>query len=193
MPALKMSAHTKGDTRVTTIDINGLESLDFSHDYDRDGFRHLKLKLTGEDGTEVRIYCGRFADDLESLHSLFEELVTETAGELESWEDDPDPESDGWIQEDRGGYSVSLEGIAVGTFSSRDRAEYELALAMTAAGVFPNLIYCNDRGNTFQNYDSMRPWHDDGGTDMIPNALERLRELVPEDELFAGEDEEGDD
>jgi hypothetical protein len=98
------------------------------------------------------------AESLRHLVQDFEETI------LDGWEDMPG-ENDGYISIDRGRFHVSLEGIPVGNFPTREVAEIELARAMVAAGVFPNAWF-SDRGDHLDIHDDIRRWHSDGGDQM---------------------------
>jgi hypothetical protein len=117
---------------------------------------------------DVRITIGDLYDDVSllaaSLHHLADDVDADI---LDSWHDTPD-EFDAYISFDRGRYHVSLEGVRIGDYPSRDVAEIELARAMVDGGVFPNTWFITDHGDTEPIDDDIRRWHDEGGDQMAP-------------------------
>jgi hypothetical protein len=130
-----------------------------------DGDVQLQVRA---DGVDVRITIGDLYHDVSllaaSLHHLADDVDTDI---LDSWHDNPD-EFDAYISFDRGRYHVSLEGVRIGDYPSRDVAEIELARAMVDGGVFPNTWFITDHGNTEPIDDDIRRWHDEGGDQMAP-------------------------
>ena len=78
----------------------------------------------------------------------------------------PPTEYDNIVGEDRDGYYVSMEGVSVGTYQTRDAAELALARAMVDAGCFGDSFYVNERGNYHRIDEEIRALHDAGGDKM---------------------------
>ena len=75
-------------------------------------------------------------------------------------------EWDNVVFEDRDGYAVSMEGVHVGTYQTRDAANLALARAMVDEGVFTDSFYVDSRGGYHRIDDEIRELHDDGGDKM---------------------------
>lgn len=146
-----------------------------------DEFGSIAVKIATEDGASLVFECGRFYDEISELHTMFETLATDAGSIIERWQDVPDQDSDAFVYEgERGGYTVYLEGAQWDgtvlarvhhnstTFPTRDIAEYELAAAMSSSGCFPNTWFMNERGIIADIGKSIRKYHDDGGTDLLP-------------------------
>lgn len=81
----------------------------------------------------------------------------------------PAQDSDAIVYEDRHGYGVSIEGIHVGTFATRDEAVRAVAEWMVDAGCFPDAFETNDRGWWTRIDAEVRGLHDEGGDKMRPD------------------------
>jgi hypothetical protein len=170
---------------MATFEMSGIEEIKAERLDNEWG--DLRLTIKGEDSTQVVIDCGRFFDDAEVLKSLLFDASQDVANNiLNGWEDRPDGEADGFVfsADRQPGYVVQLsgspwDGEVLGahnarsnarpvTFPTRDAAEYELAAAMSESGYFPNVWYENDRGITDDIGESVRKYHDEGGTGLLP-------------------------
>jgi hypothetical protein len=120
------------------------------------------------DHTTIRITVGRCYGNAsllgESLRHVAEDVAENILGR---WEDAPD-KYDAYISFHQGRYHVSLEGIRVGDYPSREVAEIELARAMVSGGLFPPAWSITDHGNHVAIDEQIRRWHDEGGTQMAP-------------------------
>ena len=149
---------------MATLDLHD-EEPEFGVERHEDGDVELTIRA---DGTRIRITIGRRYGNASLLGESLRHLAEDVAENiLNRWEDTPD-EVDAYIGFDRGRYHVSLEGVRVGDYPSRQVAEIELARAMVAAGVFPNAWLINDHGNHLDINDDIRRWHDEGGDQMAP-------------------------
>lgn len=145
----------------TTITAYGLEMITVERTTDEFGI--LWLKINTEDGTKVRIQCGRFNEDAYNLKRELEEAAAYVQLEIiEGWEDRPD-DSDAYVFCDRGYYYARLERDYVGPFPTREIATYELAALMSKQGYYPNAWYEGERGGYDDIGDEVRAFHDEGG------------------------------
>lgn len=93
--------------------------------------------------------------------------IADACAQMDSLHENRAPvEWDAIVSEDRGRYTVSMEGVNVGTYDDRDDAYVALARAMVDAGCFPDAFYVNDRGNYHRIDMEIRELHDAGGDQM---------------------------
>ena len=86
----------------------------------------------------------------------------------------PPTEFDAIVQDGRGGYFVSVEGVRVGTYDDRDVAYLALARWMVDAGCFPDAFYVYERDGYFRIDADIRVLHDAGGDQMRPDLTKAL-------------------
>lgn len=168
---------------ITKFEMNGLDSIDAVRECDELGSINLTIK--GEDGTSVEIFVGRYEDDAMSLRDMLHACADDIDRSIiTGWEDVPD-EYDAFVSFDRDGYYVSIEGMLwdgamlvsqsnsrhIRPFPSREIAEYELACAMNASGIYPNAWFVNDRGNTFNIAEDVRKHEEADGRLRTPAGV----------------------
>lgn len=158
---------------MSKITIYGLESIEVTREDDEAGT--INLIINGADDTCIVIDCGRFFDDLSELRTSLENATEEAGSLIEGWEDRPDDE-DGYVGFGRDSYYASLSQKACVApyasprdgFLTRDIATYHLAEAMAESGYFPNAWYEEERGGHTDISESVRAFHDEGGTSLKP-------------------------
>lgn len=117
----------------------------------------------------VTFEAGEFVSDADALVGALRSLTEDAEQIQKDWEDRPNNETDGFVAEQRGGYSASLEGTVAGyDFPSRDIATYELAKLMADSGTFPDAWYQNERGNTDNIGEEVRKYSDAGRGKLLP-------------------------
>lgn len=67
-----------------------------------------------------------------------------------------------------GDYGVSCEGVHIGSFDTREEAEFALAKEMVNSGCFGDSWFIGERGNYERIDDAVREYHDEGGDKMAP-------------------------
>lgn len=149
----------------TKITLTALEELDVDVDRDMETGQ-ITVTLTTDTDTIV-IDAGSAYDDAYQLQRTLTQATSQARSLVDEWEELPG-EYDAYVGDDRHGYTVSIEGLIVGTFPRYEMAVIELAEVMAESGTFPAAWHINDRGNMFPIDDEVRRYHNEGGDKMLP-------------------------
>lgn len=108
--------------------------------------------------------------------------VEEASAAVDKWHQERGPvgDWDGIVSEDRGGYYVTAEGVAVGSFDNQPAAYLALARWMVDHGTFGDSFAVNSRGNFNRIDDEIRELHDAGGDRMREDLADVTPDMVSE-------------
>jgi hypothetical protein len=143
--------------------------------------------------SDLESLARQYQGELAHIEQVYRLRLEEAQAEPDDTDPDfvePDPDNDGFVALDRGGYWARIFGKDLTRrgrgFPTTDIAIYELARAMAEAGEFPNAWMEGEHGPSVRDInDEVRRFHDEGGSKLLP--LEGVQ-YAPGDEIDSSEE-----